>query len=112
MCIVSCLSSYYNLSQSNEYVFNEYGIFISSSPSHASTAQMAGMSMNNAKNNSYVKEVKILNVNTKIEINPFHSGFNTFKITFTDADGKPYSNIINCKDDIQKRSSRYWTYYY
>ena len=46
--------------------------------------QMAGMSMNNAKNSSYVKEVKILNVNTKIEINPFHSGFNTFKITFTD----------------------------
>jgi acyl-CoA synthetase (AMP-forming)/AMP-acid ligase II len=51
------------------------------------------MSTNNAKNNSYVKEVKILNVNTKIEINPFHSGFNTFKITFTDAYGKPYSNL-------------------
>ena len=49
---------------------------------------MAGMSMNNAKNNSYVKEVKILNVNTKIEINPFHSGFNTFKITFTAAGWK------------------------
>jgi copper transport protein len=65
----------------------------SSSPSHDSTDQMAGMSMNNAKNNSYVKEVKILNVNTKIEINPFHSGFNTFKMTFTDAYGKPYSNL-------------------
>ena len=65
----------------------------SSSPSHDSTDQMAGMSMNNAKNSSYVKEVKILNVNTKIEINPFHSGFNTFKITFTDADGKPYTNL-------------------
>jgi copper transport protein len=65
----------------------------SSSPSHASTDQMAGMSMNNAKNSSYVKEIKILNVNTKIEINPFHSGFNTFKITFTDAYGKPYSSL-------------------
>jgi len=65
----------------------------SSSPSHASTVQMAGMSMNNSKNSSYVKEAKILNVNTKIEINPFHSGFNTFKITFTGADGKPYSNL-------------------
>jgi putative copper export protein len=65
----------------------------SPSPSIVSTNQMAGMSMNNAMNSSYVKEVKILNVNTKIEINPFHSGFNTFKITFTDADGKPYSNL-------------------
>ena len=69
------------------------GFSSSSSPSHDSTDQMAGMSMNNAKNSSYVKEVKILNVNTKIEINPFHSGFNTFKITFTGADGKPYSNL-------------------
>ena len=49
--------------------------------------------MHNAKNRSYVKEAKILNVNTKIEINPLHSGFNTFKITFTTLDGKPYSNI-------------------
>jgi copper transport protein len=65
----------------------------SSSPSQASTVQMAGMPMNNAKNSSYAKDVKILNVNTKIEINPFHSGFNTFKITFTGADGKPYSNL-------------------
>ena len=54
---------------------------------------MDGMSMNNAKNSSYVKEVKILDVNTKIEINPFQTGFNTFKITFITPDGKPYSNI-------------------
>jgi copper transport protein len=66
----------------------------SSSPSpYASTVQTAGMSTNNAKNSSYVQEVKILNVNTKIEINPFYSGFNTFKITFTDAGGKPYSKL-------------------
>jgi hypothetical protein len=65
----------------------------SSLPTHASTDQMAGMSMNNAKNSSYVKDVKILDVNTKIEINPLHSGFNTFKITFTGTDGKPYSNL-------------------
>jgi hypothetical protein len=69
------------------------GASTSSLPSQDSTDQMAGMSMNNAKNSSYVKEAKILNVNIKIEINPFHSGFNTFKITFTGADGKPYSNL-------------------
>ena len=51
------------------------------------------ISMQNLKNNSYVKEVNILNVTTKIEINPFHSGFNTFKITFTDSHKEPYSNI-------------------
>jgi hypothetical protein len=34
-----------------------------------------------------------MNVNTKIEINPFYSGFNTFKITFTDAAGKPYTKV-------------------
>ena len=65
----------------------------SSSPAPASTVPMDHMSMHNVKNSSYVKEVKILNVNTKMEINPFHSGFNTFNITFTTADGKPYSNI-------------------
>ena len=51
------------------------------------------MPMPNLKNNSYVKEVNILNVTTKLEINPFHSGFNTFKITFTDSHKEPYSNI-------------------
>ena len=51
------------------------------------------MSMKNLKNNSYVKESNILNVTTKIEINPFHSGFNTFKITFTDSNGELYSKI-------------------
>jgi hypothetical protein len=65
----------------------------SSSPAPGSTEQMDGMSMHNAKNSSYVKDAKILNVNTKIEINPLHSGFNTFKITFTTPNGKPYSNI-------------------
>lgn len=64
-----------------------------STPAPASTVQMDSMSMNTAKNSSYVKEVKILDVNTKIEINPFHPGFNTFKIAFTTPDGKPYSNI-------------------
>jgi len=69
------------------------GMGSSSSPAPASTVQMDGMSMNTAKNSSYVKEVKILDINTKIEINPFHSGFKTFKITFITPDGKPYSNI-------------------
>ncbi|HJT85114.1 MAG TPA: CopD family protein [Nitrososphaeraceae archaeon] len=49
--------------------------------------------MQNLINNSYVKEVNILNVTTKLEINPFLSGFNTFKITFTDSHNEPYSNI-------------------
>ena len=34
-----------------------------------------------------------MNVNTKIEINPFYSGFNIFKVTFTDAAGKPYTKV-------------------
>ena len=46
-------------------------------------------------NNSYSNEVKIMNTNTKIQINPFYTGFNTFKITFTDIDGKPVANISN-----------------
>jgi putative copper export protein/methionine-rich copper-binding protein CopC len=58
---------------------------------------MNGMSMSNLKNSSYIKEVKILNVNTKIEINPFHSGFNTFKITFTDTNGQPYSKFLTVR---------------
>jgi copper transport protein len=61
---------------------------------------MNDMSMSNFKknnNNSYVKEVKILNINTKIEINPFYSGFNTFKITFTDTNGQPYSKILTVR---------------
>jgi nitrogen fixation protein FixH len=64
---------------------------MNSSPTSMSNEAMHGMAMSNIKNTTFVKEVKILGVNTKIEINPFHSGFNTFKITFTDADGKPFS---------------------
>ncbi len=58
---------------------------------------MNDMSMSNLKNSSYIKEVKILNVTTKIEINPFYSGFNTFKITFTDSNGQPYSKILTVR---------------
>jgi copper transport protein len=46
-------------------------------------------------NNSYSNDVKIMNTNTKIQINPFYTGFNTFKISFTDMDGKPVENISN-----------------
>jgi putative copper export protein/methionine-rich copper-binding protein CopC len=46
-------------------------------------------------NNTYSNEVKIMNTNTKIQINPFYTGFNTFKITFTNIDGKPVENISN-----------------
>ncbi len=46
-------------------------------------------------NNSYSSDVKIMDTNTKIQINPFNTGFNTFKINFTGADGKPAKNISN-----------------
>ena len=46
-------------------------------------------------NNSYSSEVKIMDTNTKFQINPFYTGFNTFKITFTGEDGKPAKNISN-----------------
>jgi hypothetical protein len=46
-------------------------------------------------NNSYTHEAKILDTNEKIEINPFYTGFNTFKVTFSDEDGKPAKNISN-----------------
>jgi putative copper export protein/methionine-rich copper-binding protein CopC len=46
-------------------------------------------------NNSYTQEAKILDTNEKIEISPFYTGFNTFKVTFSDKDGKPAKNISN-----------------
>ena len=64
---------------------------MSSSP--ASTMSMSGMSMTPVKNSTYTIQTKIMNVNTKIEINPFYSGFNIFKVTFTDAAGKPYTKV-------------------
>jgi hypothetical protein len=55
---------------------------------------MPGMSM---KNSTYTVQTKIMNVNTKIEINPSYSGFNTFKVTFTDAAGKPYTKVTSAE---------------
>jgi hypothetical protein len=49
------------------------------------------------KNSTLVKQAKIMNVNTKVEINPFYSGFNTFKITFTDPSGKPYTKVTGAE---------------
>src|SRR5215469_224368 len=54
---------------------------------------MSGMSMTPVKNSTYTIQTKIMNVKTKIEINPFYSGFNTFKVRFTDAAGKPYTKV-------------------
>ena len=65
----------------------------SMSSSSASTMSMSGMSMAPVKNSTYIIQTKIMNVNTKIEINPFYSGFNVFKVTFTDAAGKPYTKV-------------------
>jgi hypothetical protein len=50
-----------------------------------------------AKNSTLIKQTKIMNVNTKVEINPFYSGFNTFKITFTDPSGKPYTKVTGAE---------------
>jgi copper transport protein len=58
---------------------------------------MPGMSMTPVKNSTYTIQTKITNVNTKIEINPFYSGFNTFKVTFTDAAGKPYTKVTSAE---------------
>jgi methionine-rich copper-binding protein CopC len=49
------------------------------------------------KNNTYAIQTKIMNVNTKLEINPFYAGFNTFKVTFTDAAGKPYTKVSSAE---------------
>jgi len=49
--------------------------------------------MISTNNSTYTIQTKIMNVNTKIEINPFYSGFNTFKVTFTDAADKPYTKV-------------------
>ena len=69
----------------------------SMSSSSASTMSMPGMSMSLLKNSTHIIQTKIMNVNTKIEINPFYSGFNVFKVTFTDAAGKPYTKVSTTK---------------
>ena len=61
-----------------------------SSSSQSNT--MSGMSMTPV-NSTFVTQQNVLNVKTKIEINPFYSGFNVFKVTFTDAAGKPYTKV-------------------
>jgi putative copper export protein len=67
-------------------------------PSTTSSSQMA-MTENQMqmKNSTLVKQAKILNVSTKIEINPFYSGYNTFKISFTDPNGKPYNKVTGAE---------------
>jgi hypothetical protein len=61
--------------------------------SMSSSSSMSGMSMTPTKNSTYTIQTKIMNVNTKLEINPFYSGFNTFKLTFTDASGKSNTKV-------------------
>ena len=53
----------------------------------------AASESSSVKNSTYIIQTKIMNVNTKIEINPFYSGFNVFKVTFTDTAGKPYTKV-------------------
>ena len=59
----------------------------------SSSSSMSGMSMTPAKNSTYTIQTKIMKVNTKLEINPFYSGFNTFKVAFTDASGRPNTKV-------------------
>ena len=66
---------------------------MSTSTSMSGMSGMSGMSMQPVKNSTYNVQTKIMGVNTKIEINPFYAGFNTFKVTFTDADGKPNTKV-------------------
>ena len=67
-----------------------------SSSSSPSVMNMTGM-QTSVKNSTYVKQVSIMNINTKIEINPFYTGFNIFKIAFTDANGKPYTKVSSAE---------------
>ena len=62
-------------------------------PRSSSSSNMTGMPMTPIKDNTYIKETTIMNVNTKIEITPFYSGFNTFKVSFTDTQDKPYTKV-------------------
>jgi copper transport protein len=72
-------------------VMNMPSMAMTPSPSHSNA--MPGMSMTAPKNSTHTIQTQIMNVNTKIEINPFYSGFNVFKVTFTDAAGKPYAKV-------------------
>ena len=67
-----------------------------SSSSSPSVMNMTGM-QTSVKNSTYVKQVSIMNINTKIEINPFYTGFNIFKIAFTDANGKPNTKVSSAE---------------
>lgn len=65
----------------------------SSSPSSSQSMSMSGMSMTPGENGTFVTQQNIMNVNTKIEINPFYAGFNVFKVTFTDTKGEPNTKV-------------------
>jgi hypothetical protein len=68
---------------------------------HTSTTPSSQMAMPDGqmqtKNSTLVKQTTIMNVNTKLEINPFYSGFNTFKITFTEPSSKPYTKVTGAE---------------
>ncbi|HEX5519739.1 MAG TPA: hypothetical protein VFX18_04805, partial [Candidatus Nitrosocosmicus sp.] len=63
-----------------------------SSPQATKNPNTAGQKQ---ENSSYTTDVKIMDTNTKFQINPFYAGFNTFKVTFTGADGKPAKDVSN-----------------
>jgi hypothetical protein len=84
-------------------VMNMPSMAMTPSASHSNT--MPGMSVIPAKNSTKIIQTKIMNVNTKIEINPFYSGFNVFKVTFTDSSGKPYSKVSTSEITFAKTAA-------
>jgi methionine-rich copper-binding protein CopC len=63
----------------------------------SAVASIVNGKTSSVKNSTYVVQSKIMNANTKIEINPFYAGFNLFKVTFTDASGKPYTKVSSAE---------------
>lgn len=64
-------------------------------PGHLNGQNGRSITPSKIVNNSYSNETNIQDINTKLQINPFYTGFSTFKITFTGIDGKPAKNISN-----------------
>jgi copper transport protein len=94
---IECLFAIGVLLAASILTISEPPVMNMSSMAMTSSSSMPGMSMSPVKNSTYIVQTKIMNVNTKIEINPFYAGFNTFKVTFTDAAGKPYTKVTSAE---------------
>lgn len=74
---------------------NQHVLPSSAMPKEQNSNNNPNVSNQKLQNSSYTSEVNIMDINTKLQINPFYSGFNTFKVTFVGTDGKPAQNISN-----------------